>query len=46
MAAAMESARERGAVISPCSPALRAIYRRFSYELVRDYMTCACPPSC
>jgi predicted acetyltransferase len=43
MAAAMESARERGAAISTLFPSAPRVYRRFSYELVSDYMTVRVP---
>ena len=40
-AAALETARERGAVVSGLYPTAARIYRRFGYELVGDYRTVA-----
>ena len=40
-AAALDAARERGAVVSGLYPTAARIYRRFGYELVSDYRTVA-----
>lgn len=40
-AAALDGARERGAVVSGLYPTAARIYRRFGYELVGDYRTVA-----